>query len=133
MSGWVDFTELRAELRALSSVASLNILHELCMRAETNVTDLALALALSQPLVSWHLRNLRRVGLVRTRRQGREVFCSLDRTRLEECQRALRAVTTADDPRWQEIARQAEDREADDAAAESQHMPPRLRAGPPSG
>jgi ArsR family transcriptional regulator len=139
MSGWCDYTELRAELRALSSVASLNILHQLGKRPETNVTDLALALALSQPLVSWHLRNLRRVGLVRTRRQGREVFCSLDRACFAACQHALEAVASPEDPLPPESmpsARMAEPsaraaQEQSDTSGERRHV--RGRAGPPSG
>jgi ArsR family transcriptional regulator len=130
MTGWCDYTDLRTELRALSSVASLNIVHQLGKRIETNVTDLAAALALSQPLVSWHLRNLRRVGLVRTRRQGREVFCSLDRARFALCQRALEAVASPEDP----LPREAQ-RVPDNAVVpgDGQHARPRLRAGPPSG
>lgn len=127
MSGWCDYTELRAELRALSSVASLNIVHQLGKQPETNVTDLALALAISQPLVSWHLRNLRRVGLVCTRRQGREVFCSLDRARFAACQRALEAVATPKDPAPPAAPT------ADPAPAPGQQTRPRVRAGPPSG
>jgi DNA-binding transcriptional ArsR family regulator len=129
MSGWCDFTELRAQLRALSSVASLNIVHQLGKHSEINVTDLAAALALSQPLVSWHLRNLRRVGFVRTRRRGREVICSLDRVRFEACQRALEAVALAEDP----VPPEAQGPTAAGTAGEPQRAPPRLRAGPPSG
>jgi len=33
----------------------------------------------SQPRVSWHLRILRHAQVIRTRRDGREVFCRLDR------------------------------------------------------
>lgn len=128
MSGWRDFTELRAELRALSSATSLNVLHQLGQHSEINVTDLAAALALSQPLVSWHLRNLRRVGLVRTRRRGREVICSLDRARFDLCLRALGGVALPDDP-YQEPAPPT----VDGATGEPQRAPPRLRAGPPSG
>jgi ArsR family transcriptional regulator len=130
MTGWCDYTDLRTELRALSSVASLNIVHQLGKRIETNVTDLAAALALSQPLVSWHLRNLRRVGLVRTRRQGREVFCSLDRARFAVCQRALSAVASPVDPHPREAQRPPEN---DVVSGDDQHARPRLRAGPPSG
>jgi ArsR family transcriptional regulator len=130
MTGWCDYTDLRTELRALSSVASLNIVHQLGKRMETNVTDLAAALALSQPLVSWHLRNLRRVGLVRTRRQGREVFCSLDRARFAVCQRALEAVVSSEDPLPREAQHPPENGVV---PGDGQHARPRLRAGPPSG
>ena len=72
MSEWCDFTELKITLRAMSNNTSLNILHQLAGKREVTVTELVYALAISQPLVSWHLRTLRRVGLVRTRRRGRE-------------------------------------------------------------
>jgi ArsR family transcriptional regulator len=129
MSGWRDYIELRAELRALSSATSLNIVHQLAQRNETNVTDLAAALALSQPLVSWHLRNLHLVGLVSTRRQGREVFCSLDRIRFEASQRTLQSVILPDESH----AADAEAATGDPTTGEHQLGPPRVRAGPSSG
>ena len=92
MIGWQDVTDLRAALRALGEDVRLNILHQLAAQPETNVTDLVAALGVSQPLVSWHLRKLRRVGLVRTMRRGREVYCSLDTARFASCVRALNAL-----------------------------------------
>jgi ArsR family transcriptional regulator, arsenate/arsenite/antimonite-responsive transcriptional repressor len=92
MIGWQDVTDLRAVLRALGEDVRLNIMHQLAAQPETNVTDLVAALGVSQPLVSWHLRKLRRVGLVRTMRRGREVYCSLDAARYSECLRALSAL-----------------------------------------
>jgi DNA-binding transcriptional ArsR family regulator len=56
------------------------------------VTDLAQRLMVSQPLVSWHLSILRRMEFVRTRRQGREVYCSLDAARYQQCVALLAAV-----------------------------------------
>jgi ArsR family transcriptional regulator, arsenate/arsenite/antimonite-responsive transcriptional repressor len=92
MVGWQDVTELRAVLRALGEDVRLNIMHQLAAQPETNVTDLVAALGVSQPLVSWHLRKLRRVGLVRTMRRGREVYCSLDSARFTGCLHELRAL-----------------------------------------
>jgi DNA-binding transcriptional ArsR family regulator len=43
------------------------------------VSELAEFCKVSQPRMSWHLRILRRAQVVRTRREGREVFCRLDR------------------------------------------------------
>jgi DNA-binding transcriptional ArsR family regulator len=43
------------------------------------VSELAELCKVSQPRMSWHLRILRRAQVVRTRREGREVFCRLDR------------------------------------------------------
>ena len=92
MDGWQDVTDLRAALRALGEDVRLNIMHQLAAQPETNVTDLVAALGVSQPLVSWHLRKLRRVGLVRTMRRGREVYCSLDTARFASCVQALSAL-----------------------------------------
>ena len=33
---------------------------------------------MSQPRISWHLRMLRVGGVIKTRREGRQVYCSLD-------------------------------------------------------
>jgi len=42
------------------------------------VNDLAAHLRMSQPRISWHLRMLRVGGVIKTRREGRQVYCSLD-------------------------------------------------------
>jgi ArsR family transcriptional regulator len=89
---WHDYTELKEMLKALGDNARLNITHALAAGGEVKVTELALRLAVSQPLVSWHLAILRRHGLVRTRRHGREVYCSLDLERFRRCQRLLSSV-----------------------------------------
>jgi ArsR family transcriptional regulator len=70
------------------------MVHVLAGTTEMTVTDLAETLLVrgrhvSQPLVSWHLTILRRVGLVRTRRYGRQVYCSLDTARYQLCLRLL--------------------------------------------
>jgi ArsR family transcriptional regulator len=90
--GWRDYTDLKRMLRALGDSVRLNIVHALASADEVKVTDLAAQLAVSQPLVSWHLTILRRMELVRTRRQGREVYCSLDATRYQQCVAMLAAV-----------------------------------------
>lgn len=89
-----DYLELKRTLRALGDVVRLHIVRVLGGCAEITVTDLALVLAadgrpVSQPLVSWHLAMLRRAGLVRTRRMGRLVYCSLDRDRYAACLHGL--------------------------------------------
>lgn len=91
--GWqVDYTELKQMLKALGDVARLNLVHVLAAEGEVTVTDLVQALLISQPLVSWHLTILRRAGLVRTRRQGRLVYCSLNHERYQQCLRMLGEV-----------------------------------------
>jgi ArsR family transcriptional regulator, arsenate/arsenite/antimonite-responsive transcriptional repressor len=79
-----DWRELKTRLRALGDMARLTIVYHLAHAEEITVTDLTDLLGISQPLVSWHLRKLRRAGLIRTRRAGRQVFCSLDMEHFSE-------------------------------------------------
>ena len=86
-----DWRELKIMVKALAGVARLTIVYHLARQEEITVTVLADILGLSQPLVSWHLRKLRRAGIIYTRRVGRQVYCSLDvenivsaRARLDE-------------------------------------------------
>ena len=96
-SGWQDYVELEKLTRALADKVRLNIVRILASsQQEVNVTDLTQQLLISQPLVSWHLAILRRNGLVRTRRQGRQVYCSLDPTRCQQCLQWLGAVISGE-------------------------------------
>lgn len=70
--------ELTAYFNALANPTRLRILERLGQVGEESVNDLALNLRVSQPRISWHLRLLRFGGLVKTRRTGRQVYCSLD-------------------------------------------------------
>ena len=62
------------------------ILVMLAESGEMTVTELARALHVSQPLVSFHLRPLRVIGLVQVRRSGREVYCSLNMPEIQRRQ-----------------------------------------------
>lgn len=64
--------------RALADRKRLRLVQCLAAHPEVTVTRLGEELRLSQPLVSWHLRILRRAGIVQTRKAGRMVFCSLN-------------------------------------------------------
>lgn len=70
--------ELSDHFLALANPTRLKILERLGEVGEENVNDLAAHLRMSQPRISWHLRMLRVGGVVRTRRDGRQVYCSLD-------------------------------------------------------
>ena len=91
-----ELRELRGYFKALSGMTRLQIVKQLAGTAELSVSELATALRLSQPLVSWHLSGLRKVGLVKVRRDGRQVLCSLDRERLREYQRILAKLLEED-------------------------------------
>jgi DNA-binding transcriptional ArsR family regulator len=73
--------------RALADRKRLHIVESLARIERMTVTQLSEEMRLSQPLVSWHLRILRKAGIVKTRRSGRQVWCSLDRASLAEYQR----------------------------------------------
>lgn len=70
--------DLTAYFNALANPTRLRILERLAESGEESVNSLALDLRMSQPRISWHLRLLRLGGLVRTRREGRQVYCSVD-------------------------------------------------------
>lgn len=83
--------ELPDHFLAFANPTRLRILERLGAVGEESVNDLAEFLRMSQPRISWHLRMLRVGGVVRTRRDGRQVYCSLDveniareRARLDE-------------------------------------------------
>lgn len=71
--------DLKTYYRALGDVTRLRIVQILASEGEHTAGELVRRLGISQPLFSWHLRRLRRAGLVRTQRVGREVRCTFDR------------------------------------------------------
>jgi DNA-binding transcriptional ArsR family regulator len=70
--------ELPDHFLAFANPTRLRILQRLGEVEEESVNDLAAHLRMSQPRISWHLRMLRVGGVIRTRREGRQVYCSLD-------------------------------------------------------
>jgi ArsR family transcriptional regulator len=84
-----ELRELRGYFKALSGVIRLQIVKQLAGTEELSVSELVVALRLSQPLVSWHLSGLRKAGLVKVRRDGRQVLCSLDRESLRQYQQSF--------------------------------------------
>ena len=70
--------ELPDHFLAFANPTRLRILERLGKVGEESVNDLAAYLRMSQPRISWHLRMLRLGGVIRTRRDGRQVYCSLD-------------------------------------------------------
>ncbi len=84
--------ELFPYYRAMADRKRLWILQYLAGHGETSVTDLSLELHLSQPLVSWHLQLLRKVNIVQTRKDGRLVYCSLNREALKTYEQRVDAL-----------------------------------------
>lgn len=69
----VDLTDT---LKALGDKSRWQIC-QILLEKETCVGDIVARLGISQPLVSHHLKALRRAGLVKTRRQGNWIYYSL--------------------------------------------------------
>jgi ArsR family transcriptional regulator len=77
-----ELREVAVVHKAMADPTRLRILQRLADGPST-VTELTDHVDLSQPLVSWHLRRLRAVGLIETRKSGREVICTLSRETLD--------------------------------------------------
>jgi ArsR family transcriptional regulator, arsenate/arsenite/antimonite-responsive transcriptional repressor len=71
--------DLSLHFEGLANPTRLKIVERLAAAAEVRVSELAEFCKVSQPRMSWHLRILKRAQVIRTRRNGREVFCRLDR------------------------------------------------------
>ena len=78
-AGHLTATDLSLHFEGLANPTRLKIVERLGGAVEVRVSELADLCKVSQPRMSWHLMILRRAGVVRTRREGREVFCRLDR------------------------------------------------------
>jgi ArsR family transcriptional regulator, arsenate/arsenite/antimonite-responsive transcriptional repressor len=92
---------------ALGSHARLRIVAELAQHGEMAVSDLARALRMSQPLVSWHLARLRQGGVIRQRQEGRLAYCSVDGDHIRECERMLAEIAAYADSIHAEEGRSA--------------------------
>ncbi len=85
-----------AHFAALANPTRLRIVQALAERGreEAPVTELARSLRMSQPRISWHLGLLRRGGVVKQRRDGRVVYCSLDLDNIRRYQNAFWTMLT---------------------------------------
>jgi DNA-binding transcriptional ArsR family regulator len=76
--------DLSVHFEGLANPTRLLIVERLASASEMRVSELADYCQVSQPRMSWHLRILRKADIIRTRREGREVFCRLDRDAIAE-------------------------------------------------
>ena len=87
-----EITRLHADMcSALADPSRILLIYALAEKPYC-VSDLAIAVGISQPAASRHLKILRETGLVRTVRQGPSVEYSLTDARLIEALNILRAV-----------------------------------------
>ena len=83
----LDYTELRKAvlvLRAVNHKLRQRIIGLLEEKERMTVTDIYIKLRLEQSVASQHLAILRRAGVVQTEREGKFIYYSLDRDRLEQ-------------------------------------------------
>ncbi len=73
----ITFTHLADLFSALSDPTRLRIISVL-LDGEMNVGDIASRLAMTESAVSHQLRGLRHMRLVRSRKDGRQVYYALD-------------------------------------------------------
>ena len=71
--------DLSVHFEGLANPTRLAVVEFLAQTREARVSELAEHCHVSQPRMSWHLRILKKAQVVATRRDGREVFCRLDR------------------------------------------------------
>lgn len=88
-------SDLSVAFEGLANPTRLLIVESLATIAEMRVTELAALCMVSQPRMSWHLRILRRAEIIRTRRDGREVYCRLDRDAIAQHLRAFVSLVFA--------------------------------------
>lgn len=83
----LDYAELRKAvlvLRAVNHKLRQRIIDLLEEGESMTVTDIYIKLRLEQSVASQHLAILRRAGVVRTDRQGKFIYYSLDKSRLAQ-------------------------------------------------
>src|SRR5438105_13382186 len=76
--------DLSVHFEGLANPTRLLIVERLAAASEMRVSELADYCQVSQPRMSWHLRILRKAAVIRTRRDGREVCCRVDRAPIAE-------------------------------------------------
>ena len=83
----LDYSELRRAvlvLRAVNHKLRQRVIDLLEENDTMTVTDIYIKLRLEQSVASQHLAILRRAGVVATERQGKFIYYSLDRDRLNQ-------------------------------------------------
>jgi DNA-binding transcriptional ArsR family regulator len=92
----LDYAELRKAvlvLRAINHKLRQNIIDLLEENGKLTVTDLYIKLRLEQSVASQHLAILRRAGVVVTERQGKFIYYTVDKDRVNHISRLVEELT----------------------------------------
>jgi len=90
--------DLSIHFEGLANPTRLRIIERLATAGELRVSELAEHCKVSQPRMSWHLRILRNAHVIMNRRDGREVFCRLDREAIAAHAGTFKAIVSAGPP-----------------------------------
>ncbi len=93
----LNYTELRKAvlvLRAVNHKLRQNIIDLLEEHGRMTVTDIYIKLRLEQSVASQHLAILRRSGVVKTDREGKFIYYSLDKDRLNQISRLVEELAS---------------------------------------
>ena len=107
-TGEIDY--LAEGFSALADPNRLRIVHLLMTQGEMCVCEFMPLLDLTQSNISFHLKTLKQAGFIVSRKDGRWMLYSLDRTAFERFEDAFRAAF--DLGRWPEKTASAPDNEA---------------------
>jgi DNA-binding transcriptional ArsR family regulator len=92
----VDYSAIKKAaltFRAVNHHLRQNIIKLLDERKKMAVTEIYVQLRLEQSVASQHLGILRRAGIVKTQRDGKFIYYSLDYTRLYELSKLAREIS----------------------------------------
>jgi DNA-binding transcriptional ArsR family regulator len=89
-------TKLHGFIKILSDTSKYKILL-LLSSGEVCVCKISEALGLEQTLVSHHIRTLKKTGLIKTRKIGKWVHCSVDSRSIEDLNTLYSAVFKSSD------------------------------------
>jgi|SRR5215204_503913 len=87
-----DLKKAALVLRALNHKLRQQILSFIHKKEETNVSDIYAKLRLEQSVTSQHLAILRKSGFVNTKREGQNIYYSLNYTRLAQVHQYAKAL-----------------------------------------
>ena len=91
----LDYGELRKAvlvLRAINHKLRQRIIDMLEQYDSMTVTDIFIKMRLEQSVASQHLAILRRAGVLKTERQGKYIYYSIDKERMEQISGLIEAL-----------------------------------------
>jgi DNA-binding transcriptional ArsR family regulator len=92
----LDYAELRKAvlvLRAINHKLRQRIIDLLEQHEKMTVTDIYIKMRLEQSVASQHLAILRRAGVLKTERQGKFIYYSVDKDRMEQISKLVEELT----------------------------------------